>query len=70
MQEYQKKLEVDFSFYVLRALPVYLAKTGQRVEKLYELIHYVHEQNARRISTGMLNDMLSLRHRAGAAALV
>ncbi len=35
------------------------AKTGQRVEKLYEYINYVHMQAATRISTGMLNDMLN-----------
>ncbi len=35
------------------------AKTGQRVERLYELIKYVHEQNSTRISTGMLNDVLA-----------
>lgn len=35
------------------------ARTGQRVEKLYELINSVSEQNAMRISTGMLNDVLN-----------
>ena len=35
------------------------ALTGQRVDKLYELINHVAEQNARRIPTGMLNDMLA-----------
>lgn len=35
------------------------AKTGQRVDKLYELIHYVNEQSAMRITTGMLNNILA-----------
>ena len=35
------------------------AKTGQRVEKLFELINYVNNQNAVRISTGKLNDLLA-----------
>ena len=35
------------------------AKTGQRLNKLYEYINYVNEQAALRISTGMLNDVLS-----------
>jgi GTP-binding protein len=35
------------------------AKTGQRVEKLYELIKYVNEQNSMRLSTGTLNDVLA-----------
>ena len=35
------------------------AKTGQRVDKLFELINYVADQNAMRISTGMLNDVVN-----------
>ena len=36
-----------------------LAKTGQRVPKLFAKIHEVYQQNAMRISTGMLNDVLA-----------
>lgn len=35
------------------------AKTGQRVVKLFEHINYVNEQASLRISTGMLNDVLT-----------
>ena len=35
------------------------AKTGQRVDRLYELINYVNEQAALRISPGMLNSVLA-----------
>lgn len=35
------------------------AKTGQRIPKLYEYIRYVNEQASLRISTGMLNEVLS-----------
>lgn len=35
------------------------AKTGQRVEKLYEMINSVAEQHSRRITTGVLNDVLN-----------
>ena len=35
------------------------AKTGQRVDKLYPLINSVHEQHSRRITTGVLNDILA-----------
>lgn len=35
------------------------AITGQRVNRVYELINHVSEQSARRISTGMLNNVLS-----------
>ena len=59
MQEYQKKLEVDFSFMPYAPFIFISAKTGQRTQKLYELITYVREQNCRRIQTGLLNDMLA-----------
>lgn len=35
------------------------ALTGQRVERLFELINYVNDQAAMRITTGMLNELLS-----------
>ena len=35
------------------------AKSGQRVERLFELINYVDNQSAMRITTGMLNNVLS-----------
>ncbi len=35
------------------------AKTGQRVENLYEMIKSVHAESSRRITTGMLNDVLN-----------
>ena len=34
------------------------AKTGQRVNKLYEMINYVNRQHSLRISTGVLNELL------------
>ncbi|MDF2567758.1 MAG: ribosome-associated GTPase EngA [Oscillospiraceae bacterium] len=59
MNEYRKNLEADFSFMSYAPFIFISAKTGQRITKLYELIKYVSEQNAMRISTGMLNDLLS-----------
>ena len=35
------------------------AKTGQRVDRLFELIDYVSNQAATRITTGMLNNVLA-----------
>lgn len=35
------------------------AKTGQRVERIYELVNYVNDQSQMRISTGLLNDVLN-----------
>ncbi len=59
MQEFTKKLEVDFSFMSYAPFVFISALTGQRIDKLFELIKYTSEQNARRISTGTLNDMLA-----------
>lgn len=59
MQEYRKKLENDFSFMSYVPFVFISAKTGQRVEKLFELIKYTFDQNSMRISTGMLNDVLA-----------
>ena len=59
MQEYRKGLENDFSFMSYVPFIFISALTGQRIEKLYELIKYVADQNAMRITTGMLNDLLS-----------
>ncbi len=35
------------------------ARTGQRLNKLFQFINYVHEQSLLRITTGMLNDVLN-----------
>lgn len=59
MQEFTKKLEADFSFMSYAPFVFISAKTGQRLDKLFELIDYTVEQNARRISTGRLNELLS-----------
>lgn len=59
MKEYTKKLEADFSFMSYAPFVFISALTGQRTDKLFELVKYTAEQNARRISTGMLNDLLS-----------
>ena len=59
MQEYKTKLENDFSFMSYVPFVFISAKTGQRVNKLFELIKYAYDQNSMRISTGMLNDVLA-----------
>ena len=59
MNEYRKKLENDFSFMSYVPFIFISAKTGQRTDKLFELIKFVNDQNSMRISTGMLNDLLA-----------
>ncbi len=55
----RKSLMKDFSFMSYAPIIFISAKTGQRIDRLFELIKYVNEQNTMRISTGMLNDILS-----------
>ena len=65
MDKYRKKLMNDFSFMSYAPIIFISAKTGQRLDRLFELIKFVDTQNAMRISTGKLNDVL-----AGATARV
>ena len=60
MDQMRKKLMNDFSFMPYAPFIFLSAKTGQRVDRLFELIKFVSEQNAMRISTGTLNDVLAL----------
>ena len=60
MQEFTKKLQEDFSFMSYAPFVFISAVTGQRIAKLFDLITYVSEQNAIRISTGRLNDLLGM----------
>lgn len=59
MQEYRKKLEVDFSFMPYTPIVFLSVKTGQRIDRLFELIKLAANSNSMRISTGMLNDVLA-----------
>ena len=59
MDAYRKKLMNDFSFMSYAPIIFISAKTGQRLDRLFELIRFVDEQNAMRISTGKLNDVLA-----------
>ena len=59
MNEYKKKLQNDFSFMSFAPFVFISAKTGQRLDRLFEIITYVHSQNSMRISTGKLNEVLA-----------
>ena len=52
MDSFRKQLMKDFSFMPYAPIIFISAKTGQRVDRLFELIKYVNEQNTMRISTG------------------
>ncbi len=59
MDSYRKKLMNDFSFMSFAPIIFISAKTGQRLDRLYELIKFVDTQNAMRIKTGQLNEILA-----------
>ena len=59
MKEFRDKLAVDFSFMSFAPFMFISAKTGQRIDRLFEMIAYVHSQNSMRISTGRLNEVLA-----------
>ena len=59
MDKMCKQLEEDFSFMSYAPILFISAKTGQRLDKLFETIQYVDVQNGTRIPTGALNEMLA-----------
>lgn len=59
MDQYRKKLETEFSYMSYAPFIFISAKTGQRLDRLFELIVTVVNSAAMRITTGMLNDLLA-----------
>lgn len=59
MNKIKEKVVEDLKYMSYAPVIFISAKKGQRVDKLYELINYVHEQHGRRVSTGVLNDVLA-----------
>ncbi len=59
MQEMQGKLAQDFSFMSYAPILFISAKTGQRLDKMFALIKAAAANNAMRVPTGVLNDILA-----------
>ncbi len=59
MDRERKKLMQDFAFMSYAPIIFISAKNGQRLDRLLELIQFVDTQNAMRISTGKLNEVLA-----------
>lgn len=59
MNNFRKKVTEGLSFMQYAPVVFISAETGLRIDKLFELISYVNEQNCMRITTGMLNDVLN-----------
>lgn len=59
VNEYNKKIRHALGYMPYAPIIYVSAKTGQRVAHIYELINKVYDEAHRRITTGMLNDLLN-----------
>lgn len=58
VEKYKKNIASDFAF-MSYAMTVFIsAKTGQRIDKLFEFLKISRENNRRRITTGLLNECI------------
>ena len=59
MDRMRKDIQRDLSFMPYAPILFISALTGQRTERIFELVNYVNDQSAMRITTGMLNNVLA-----------
>ena len=59
MDKMRKDIYRDLGFMTYAPVLFISALTGQRTERIFELVNYVNDQSAMRITTGLLNDVLS-----------
>jgi len=59
MDNFRKDVYAALSYMTYAPVLFISAKTGQRVDRIFELVNYVNDQSSMRISTGMLNDVLN-----------
>ena len=59
LEKYKKDIYNKLSYLSYAPIIFISAKTGQRVDKLFDIINHVAEQNAMRISTSMLNQVIN-----------
>lgn len=59
LENYKKELKVNFAFMAYAPIVFISAKTGQRIDKLFEEINFVAQQNNTRLTTSALNVMLA-----------
>ena len=59
MDRFREDIRRDLSFMTYAPILFISAVTGQRVDRLFELIQYVNNQASTRITTGMLNNVLA-----------
>ncbi len=58
VNEFNQKIRIQLAYMPYAPILYISAKTGQRVNVLYEHINYVYNQSVMRVTTGMLNDVL------------
>ncbi len=59
VKQFTDRIRETFAFMSYAKIVFISAKTGQRINKLIEEIKLVNEQHKRRITTGMLNDVIN-----------
>ena len=59
MEKMRKDVMRDLSFMSYAPVVFISAVTGQRIDRIYELINFVNDQSNMRITTGMLNSVLA-----------
>ena len=59
LEKYKKEVYNKLSYLAYAPMIFISAKTGQRVDKLFNMINNVAEQNAKRISTSVLNQVIN-----------
>ncbi len=59
MDKMRDDVRRDLSYMTYAPIVFISALTGQRVDRLFDLINYVNDQSAMRITTGMLNSVLA-----------
>ena len=59
LEKYQKQIQADLKFMTYAPIVFISALTGQRTQQLLPLVKEVYQHTTRRITTGLLNDVLS-----------
>ena len=59
MQEYKKEIYNKISYATYAPIMFISAKTGQRVNKIFEQVNEVYKQNSMRVSTSVINEVIN-----------
>ncbi len=59
MSDAENRVRGELAYMTYAPVAFISAKTGSRVDRLFELINFVNNQSLMRVTTGMLNDVLS-----------